>query len=232
MGYVCGNPRTRAVGAALLCFSNFAMSGVSSISANAQQAPAARQDSSQLPPLQVDAPTQAQRKKTHASRNPAATTRRAASERNPERKPVVPVADRPGGFNSTAQLGPPPPAYAGGQVATGGKVGLLGNKSVFDTPYSFTSFTAQQIQNTQANSLVDLAISNPSVRATSSRGSFFDILLIRGFATVTGDFLFDGIAGVLPDQTFSAAFADRIEVLQGPALFLSGIALEIGRAHV
>src|SRR5262245_4325516 len=132
MGYVCGNPRTRAVGAALLCFSNFAMSGVSSSRANAQQAAAAPQVSSQLPALQVDAPIQAQRKRTHVSRNGAATTRRAA-ERNQERKPVVPVADRPGGFNSTAQLGPPPPAYAGGQVATGGKVGLLGNKSVFDT---------------------------------------------------------------------------------------------------
>ncbi|NCG44766.1 hypothetical protein, partial [Vibrio parahaemolyticus] len=29
------------------------------------------------------------------------------------------------------------PAYSGGQVATGGEVGLLGSQSVMETPYNF-----------------------------------------------------------------------------------------------
>ena len=44
---------------------------------------------------------------------------------------------------STGVLGAPPPPYAGGQVATGGRLGMLGNRSVMDTPFNQTSYTAQ-----------------------------------------------------------------------------------------
>lgn len=46
---------------------------------------------------------------------------------------------------STAMLDNPPPAYAGGQVATGGQVGLLGNRDVMDTPFSTTNYTKKLI---------------------------------------------------------------------------------------
>jgi iron complex outermembrane recepter protein len=206
-----------AVKAALLSASYVAI-GIASTEVNAQ---AREQTASQLPAIQVDAPRPAQRKRAVSRSN--STASRSSVVRS--EKPEVPVADRPGGFNSTAQLGAPPPAFAGGQVATGGKVGLLGNRSVFDTPYSSTSYTGQQIENTQSGSLVDLAIADPSIKAASSRGSFFDQIQIRGFNTITGDSLFDGMAGILPDQTYSASFSDRVEILKGPAVFLTGIAL-------
>jgi iron complex outermembrane receptor protein len=214
--------------AALLSASYIAIGVTCSTQVNAQarqEAAAAQQAGSLLPPVQIDAPKPKQRKRTEAGRGGASTARRSAVARNTEKKPEVPVANRPGGFNSTAQLGAPPPAYAGGQVATGGRVGLLGNRSVFDTPYSMTSYTARQIQETQANSLVDVAIADPSIKSTAPRGSFFNQLSIRGFTTVTGDFLFDGLAGILPDQTYPAEFVERYEILKGPAVFLNGIAL-------
>jgi iron complex outermembrane receptor protein len=212
----------------LLSASYIAIGLVCSTQVNAQgsqQSPAAQQNTSPLPPIQVDSPRRHQAKRAERSRGGGSTARRSAVARNTEEKPEVPVADRPGGFNSTAQLGAPPPAYAGGQVATGGKVGLLGNRSVFDTPFSVTNYTARQIQETQANSLVDVAIADPSIKSTAPRGSFFDLLSIRGFTTVTGDFLFDGIYGILPDQTYPAELVERFEIFKGPNVFLNGITL-------
>lgn len=34
-----------------------------------------------------------------------------------------------------------PPAYAGGQVARGGRLGLLGNVDMMDTPFNATNYT-------------------------------------------------------------------------------------------
>src|SRR5690606_3919590 len=47
----------------------------------------------------------------------------------------------------TKALGNLPAAYAGGQVATGGGLGMLGNRSAMDTPFSQTSYTAKTIQD-------------------------------------------------------------------------------------
>lgn len=62
----------------------------------------------------------------------------------------------------------PPVAYAGGQVATGGQLGMLGNRSVMDTPFNQTSFTAKTIQDQQARSVADVLLNDPSVRANQS----------------------------------------------------------------
>jgi iron complex outermembrane receptor protein len=43
-----------------------------------------------------------------------------------------------------------PAPYAGGQVARGGRLGVLGNQDFMDVPFSITSYTAQAIQNQQA----------------------------------------------------------------------------------
>nr|WP_314483295.1 hypothetical protein [uncultured Pseudomonas sp.] len=45
---------------------------------------------------------------------------------------------------------PLPPVYAGGQVATGGRVGFLGNKDFMETPFSTVSYTDTYIQDLQA----------------------------------------------------------------------------------
>lgn len=51
---------------------------------------------------------------------------------------------------------PLPPVYAGGQVATGGRVGLLGNKDFMETPFSTVSYTDTYIQDLQARDITDV----------------------------------------------------------------------------
>lgn len=87
---------------------------------------------------------------------------------------VIGVRARP-----TGVVGPPPPAYAGGQVGGGTRVGLLGDRSVFDTPFSSTGYTEQLIRDQQARTVADVAANDPSVRSLLQRNSFSDQFFIR-----------------------------------------------------
>ncbi|MBY0331959.1 MAG: TonB-dependent siderophore receptor [Acetobacteraceae bacterium] len=123
-----------------------------------------------------------------------------------------------------ATIGPPPPAFAGGQVGTGGRVGLLGNRSVFDTPFSQTNYTEQLIRDQQARSLPDLLANDPSVRITLPRYGEQDNFFVRGFRLDPGDILFDGLPGLVDVRRPALEGFERVEVLRGPNTLLSGIA--------
>jgi iron complex outermembrane receptor protein len=117
-----------------------------------------------------------------------------------------------------------PPVYAGGQVATGGQLGLLGNRSVMDTPFNQTNYTAKKAQDQQAKTVRDVLIDDPSVRITrgdTSPGT--DQVKIRGFPVDNSDFSYGGLYGMLPTASIMAEMAERIEVLKGPSALLNGV---------
>lgn len=117
-----------------------------------------------------------------------------------------------------------PPPYAGGQVATGGQVGFLGNRDFMDTPFNEVSYTAQKVQDQQARTIKEALIDNPSVRGmwNSSAGAD-DSLSIRGFKVGSQDISFGGLYGVLPIYLIAAELPERVEVLNGPTAMLNGI---------
>ena len=47
-------------------------------------------------------------------------------------------------------------AYAGGQVATAGRIGVLGEKNANDVPFSVVSYTSELIENQQAETIADV----------------------------------------------------------------------------
>ncbi|WP_256977404.1 TonB-dependent receptor [Bordetella genomosp. 10] len=113
--------------------------------------------------------------------------------------------------------------YAGGQVARGARIGMLGDKGIMDTPFNVTSYTAQTIANQQATSLADVLNNDPSVRSTWPQGSYTDLFYIRGFPVSSSDVSLDGLYGVLPYQLVNPDFAERVEILKGPSALLNGI---------
>jgi len=117
-----------------------------------------------------------------------------------------------------------PPPYAGGQVATGGQLGLLGNRDVMDTPFNQSNYTAKKIQDQQAKTLRDALIDDPSVRNTRSDNTLGgDQLTIRGFPVDTNGISYGGLYGMLPSISIMAELAERIEVLKGPSAMLNGM---------
>jgi iron complex outermembrane recepter protein len=119
--------------------------------------------------------------------------------------------------------GKPMPVYAGGQVATAGKVGLLGNKSVMDTPFSMTSYTQELIQNQQASTVADVVANDPSVRIINPRFGRFDQFTIRGFNLVNSEIAFNGLYGIVPTYTVPVESAERVEIFKGPNALLNGM---------
>lgn len=124
-----------------------------------------------------------------------------------------------------------PAAYAGGQVARGSRAGLLGNKSVMDTPFNTTSYTAELMENQQAITVADVLANDPAVRTVSygltNAASGGEIFMIRGFS-VQDSVLFDGIPGIMSGRAGPAETAERIEVLKGPNALLNGMAVGAG----
>jgi len=117
----------------------------------------------------------------------------------------------------------PMPAYAGGQVASGGTVGMLGNRSVMDTPFNQTSYTNQTIQNQQARTVADVVYNDPSVTIGNSPNRGVYDLKIRGFDVSSRDTLLNGLANIAPALNLTPYFLERVEVLKGPGALLNGV---------
>ncbi|OZI58841.1 TonB-dependent receptor [Bordetella genomosp. 1] len=117
-----------------------------------------------------------------------------------------------------------PPVYAGGQTATGGRIGLLGERSNLDTPFSVTQYTSKLIEDQQAQNIGDVLVNDPSVRNTYSRGAGRDEFNIRGFTLFNYDVAYNGLYGVSPRNATSLVGIERVEVLRGPNALLNGMA--------
>lgn len=116
------------------------------------------------------------------------------------------------------------PLYTGRQVARGGKVGILGNKDMMDTPFTVTSYTNELIQNQQANSVGDVLLNDPSVRVARGFGNFQESYYMRGFLLNSDSVAYNGLYSLLPRQYIAAELFERVEVLRGASAFLSGAA--------
>lgn len=114
-----------------------------------------------------------------------------------------------------------PKPYAGGQVARGGALGILGNRDMMDTPFNQTNYTAKTVEDKQARTLLDVIGNNPSVQTLNARnGSNVDNFSIRGFSYQS--VLFGGLPGMLGTDGVMPELAERIEVLTGPSAMLNG----------
>ncbi|WP_312427986.1 TonB-dependent receptor [Achromobacter sp.] len=124
-----------------------------------------------------------------------------------------------------------PAEFAGGQVARGARMGLLGNRDVMDTPFNVTSYTSELLANRQAVTLADALTVEPSVRFTGQIGGVTDSFYIRGFPIGEGnlgEIAFDGVYGVAPNYHVFTDYIERVEVLKGPAALLYGMSPNSG----
>nr|WP_315592862.1 TonB-dependent receptor [uncultured Cupriavidus sp.] len=116
-----------------------------------------------------------------------------------------------------------PAPYAGGQVARGGSLGVLGTSNVMDQPFSTTNYTAEMLENTQARTLADVVINDASVRTLTSRGGFGEDFQIRGYTVSSSDVGLNGLYGMTSSSRMPAAIMERVEVLKGPGTLMYGI---------
>lgn len=113
-------------------------------------------------------------------------------------------------------------AYAGGQVARGGRAGILGTRDNLETPFSITSYTNALIQDRQAKSVGDVLQSDSGVRVARGFGNFQESYIIRGFVLGSDDVAYNGLYSLLPRQYIATELFERVEVLRGASAFLTG----------
>ena len=116
-----------------------------------------------------------------------------------------------------------PPTYAGGQVAKGGRLGVLGEQDAANVPFSITSFTAKLIEDQQAKSLGDVLRNDSSVQVTKGYGNDAQLFVVRGFALNGDGISYGGLYGVMPRQIISTQGIERVELFKGPSAFLNGV---------
>ncbi|MDE1909096.1 MULTISPECIES: TonB-dependent siderophore receptor [unclassified Pseudomonas] len=116
-----------------------------------------------------------------------------------------------------------PPVYAGGQVARGGQLGVLGNQDIMDVPFSMSSYTEKLIRDQQAENVGDVLLNDSSVRQASGYANQAQAFVIRGLPLNGDDISFNGLYGILPRQIMSTDALERVEVFKGPNAFINGV---------
>src|SRR5690606_1340329 len=116
-----------------------------------------------------------------------------------------------------------PDVAAGGQAATGARLGMLGNVNVLDAPVSISSYTSRVIRDKQARTLADVLQSDPSVRFTTNSGHMLEHFTIRGLDVTGPSVAFNGLFGIAPKGHIPTEFLERVEVLRGPSTLLGGM---------
>lgn len=115
----------------------------------------------------------------------------------------------------------------GGQLANGGRTGLLGPRPILESPFSVTSYTHEFIQQQQAASVGDVLQFDSTVRVARGFANFQQAYLIRGLPVFSDEMAYNGLYGMLPRQYLAAELVERIEILRGPHAFLNGAAPNI-----
>ncbi|MAL00925.1 MAG: TonB-dependent siderophore receptor, partial [Alcaligenaceae bacterium] len=85
------------------------------------------------------------------------------------------------------------PVFAGGQVATGSRLGILGTVDVMDMPFNSVEYTNQFIRDQQAHSVADILQSDPTVRIARGFGNYQQLYMIRGFPLYSDDVTYNGL---------------------------------------
>jgi len=115
-------------------------------------------------------------------------------------------------------------AYSGGQVTTGGRIGLLGDKDFMDTPFNTISYTEKFMADQQAKDISEvISKTDPTVFMSGIPGESNESYSIRGFRSAVGDVTVNGLAGMAGYYRSSPEMFERVEVLKGPSALLNGM---------
>lgn len=116
------------------------------------------------------------------------------------------------------------PAYAGGQVGTGGRMGFLGDKDFMETPFSTITYTDKFIADQQARDIQGvISRTDPTVFTSGIAGEALESYSIRGLPSDVGDVTVNGLPGMAGYYRSLPEMFERVEVLKGPSALLNGM---------
>ncbi len=93
--------------------------------------------------------------------------------------------------------------------------GVLGERSVIETPFSVIGYTARLILDQGARSTSEVLANDPAIRVQGAGDGNYDFFSIRGFSVAASVFSLNGLYGVLPWNTLSPEMVEQFEII-GP----------------
>ncbi|MGU3521860.1 TonB-dependent receptor [Enterobacteriaceae bacterium C23F] len=116
------------------------------------------------------------------------------------------------------------PAFLDGQVANGGRMGMLGEQNAMDVPFNVIGYTSKLVKDQQAKTIADVVSNDASVQPVQGYGNFAETYKIRGFELDGDDMTMGGLPGVVPRQVMDTQMLERVEIFKGANGLMNGAA--------
>ncbi|MFP2421478.1 TonB-dependent receptor [Pseudescherichia vulneris] len=116
------------------------------------------------------------------------------------------------------------PAFLDGQIAHGGRMGMLGEQNAMDVPFNVIGYTSKLVKDQQAKTIADVVRNDASVQAVQGYGNFAETYKIRGFQLDGDDMTMSGLPGVVPRQVVDTQMLERVEIFKGANGLMNGAA--------
>ncbi len=111
----------------------------------------------------------------------------------------------------------------GHKAASGARLGILGATSIMDAPVHVNAYTRELAEDWSALALQDVLENDSAVVFTTNKNHLLQNFNLRGLDMTAMDIATNGLYGIAPANSVPVEMFERIEVLRGPNVLLSGM---------
>ncbi len=111
----------------------------------------------------------------------------------------------------------------GNKAASGARLGILGATSIMDAPVHVNAYTRELAEDWSALTLQDVLENDSAVVFTTNKNHLLQNFNLRGLDVNAMDIATNGLYGIAPANSVPVEMFERIEVLRGPNVLLSGM---------
>ena len=116
-----------------------------------------------------------------------------------------------------------PVRAAGNKAASGARLGILGATAVMEAPVHVNAYTRELAEDWSALTLQDVLENDSAVVFTTNKNHLLQNFNLRGLDMGAMDIATNGLYGIAPANSVPVEMFERIEVLRGPNVLLSGM---------
>jgi len=111
----------------------------------------------------------------------------------------------------------------GNKAASGARLGILGATAIVDAPVHVNAYTRELAEDWSALTLQDVLENDSAVVFTTNKNHLLQNFNLRGLDVNAMDIATNGLYGIAPANAVPIEMFERIEVLRGPNVLLSGM---------
>ena len=116
-----------------------------------------------------------------------------------------------------------PTLAPGRKAARGARLGILGATSIMNAPVHVNAYTRELAEDWSALTLQDVLENDPAVVFTTNKNHMLQNFNLRGLDMGAQDIATNGLYGIAPANSVPIEMFERVEVLRGPNVLLSGM---------